>query len=147
MPFSSKGRVKFLYPLRSESPGARASAIIAQLRPDAVRRGLTCTITVEELTSLLVGTPDCYYCGERVVCVAGIDRRNNAEGYTAENVTRCCPPCNRAKGSLLSAGEMLYAMEFRREWLPPGASMWPSELLERREGNTLQWARRRQADQ
>lgn len=30
----------------------------------------------------------------------GIDRRNNAIGYTIENVVPCCPHCNDMKGSL-----------------------------------------------
>lgn len=54
---------------------------------------------------------DCFYCGEKPLQVQygfelngvyvynGIDRIDNDEGYTIENIVACCGDCNRIKTS------------------------------------------------
>ena len=46
--------------------------------------------------ALLISSP-CYYCGELQEHFNGIDRVDNAKGYTTENSVSCCEWCNRMK--------------------------------------------------
>jgi len=44
----------------------------------------------------------CYYCGSSPENITrnGLDRVNNAEGYTLENIVPCCKKCNFAKRTM-----------------------------------------------
>jgi hypothetical protein len=81
--------------------------IYHQYQNGARRRHLEFSLTIDELKVLIAG--NCYYCGAQPsrhyqrgpkshsLLVNGIDRMNNAIGYTTENVVSCCWRCNRAK--------------------------------------------------
>mgnify|MGYP000420341430 CR=1 FL=1 len=67
------------------------------------------SITVDEFTSLVA--KDCHYCGaapsqrsyfgKRIpFLVNGLDRVDNAKGYSSDNVVPCCRFCNTAKSNL-----------------------------------------------
>lgn len=64
-------------------------------RAGAKHRGLVFEITQEEAYQLFKG--DCHYCGTPPDPLSGIDRVNNDEGYTTNNVVSCCGYCNRMK--------------------------------------------------
>ena len=76
----------------------------------ARKRKLPLTLTREQFAALV--QQDCWYCGgkprytwrkkgrEAGPLLNGIDRIDNAEGYTVENSVSCCGPCNRAKHTL-----------------------------------------------
>src|ERR1035437_824954 len=77
----------------------------------AGKRGLTFTLTMEDIEELLV-EKKCFYCEKRgtythdtqdkgVIRSCGIDRVNNTEGYTKINCVPCCKMCNRTKGAML----------------------------------------------
>jgi hypothetical protein len=100
--------------VRSEKglESGRAGLLIAlrDYRRGARRRGLVFDLTEGEFTSLV--TMPCHYCGVapfRVVhspteygrfrC-GGIDRVDNALGYTHGNCVPACTQCNRAKSNL-----------------------------------------------
>jgi len=74
----------------------------------AKQREYEFNLTKEHFKMLV--TSDCYYCGTPPAQVVqsrygrnggvtynGVDRQNNAQGYTADNVVPCCGMCNRAK--------------------------------------------------
>lgn len=68
------------------------------------------TLNQDEFTKII--TSNCFYCGVEPlmkhtfkgcpehVLHNGIDRYDNAKGYTLENSRPCCFECNRAKGTL-----------------------------------------------
>lgn len=70
-------------------------------------------MTVEDFTEK--ATAPCFYCGQKPSQTVlgeskrqyngefihnGIDRKNNALGYTCENTVPCCKNCNRAKDTM-----------------------------------------------
>jgi hypothetical protein len=72
----------------------------------ARKRGNTFTLTQEDVKE--ISKSDCYYCGEKPsmkkttkqgesFVFNGIDRKDNAEGYTRENSLPCCKACNQMK--------------------------------------------------
>ncbi len=65
------------------------------LTDNAQARRLVVEIT-KEYHDTLTAMP-CTYCGASPNPFSGIDRYNNAEGYTESNCVPCCTPCNRAK--------------------------------------------------
>ena len=67
-------------------------------RADAVARGLSWDLTIEDCESLFI--ENCHYCGrspEELVSLMGIDRKDNKRGYHIGNALPCCWLCNRAK--------------------------------------------------
>ncbi len=76
-------------------------------RGGAVRRQLDFSLTFEQFEILVC--QDCSYCGQepslrsqgKVLWICnGIDRVDNAVGYTLDNCVTCCSICNQAKGTL-----------------------------------------------
>ena len=71
---------------------------------DAARRGYAFTLTQKQFD--LISSRPCEYCGdfngegfdERPY--NGIDRRDNAQGYTKANSVSCCSECNYFKGKM-----------------------------------------------
>lgn len=70
----------------------------------ARRRSLEFNLSVSELEILF--TSNCFYCksapkeDNRGLVRNGVDRMDNAEGYTVDNCVACCKVCNRLKGAM-----------------------------------------------
>lgn len=87
---------------------------------EAKRRNLIFDLTEKEFKK--VTSDNCYYCGlppstlhQPIHCNGpythnGLDRINNLEGYTSENIVPCCVECNYAKGKRTEE-EFLYWIE------------------------------------
>lgn len=76
----------------------------------ANRRGLEWAITENELQKLR--EQPCHYCAAPLHETGhGLDRKDNAKGYTAGNVVPCCATCNKVKGPHLTYDEMCVAMD------------------------------------
>ena len=60
----------------------------------AKSRGKSFDITFKQFLTFL--DVPCYYCGGPVSKV-GLDRIDNAIGYTMENIVPCCTACNKMK--------------------------------------------------
>lgn len=89
------------------------NSALSGYRTGAEQRGLAFTLTAAEF-AVLVGR-NCAYCGrvpkntrktlrkngtQNTLPINGIDRVDNALGYTSENCVSCCKICNRAKRDL-----------------------------------------------
>ncbi len=85
------------------------NALLASYKRGAAERGYTFELSIEEFEQLTHG--DCFYCGApplqiirngkcRPYTYNGIDRVDNARGYTTDNVRSCCGQCNTAKNTL-----------------------------------------------
>lgn len=118
-------------------------------RSRAGRAGRRFNLTREEF-NLLVAMP-CHYCEappsnelkraayrDAVFYYQGLDRKDNARGYTRENVVPCCGRCNWLKGPNITYTEMrLLSGELKRMRLPlatllqQGLPEWGRELLAR----------------
>ena len=62
----------------------------------AKKRGLDFALEKGKFNELI--TLPCFYCGHYVAGeINGVDRVNNTQGYTNENVVACCQTCNLAK--------------------------------------------------
>lgn len=95
------------------------TAVILGYKRHARDRGYVWRLTRAEAEGIL-GRP-CFYCGcepqnTKVhkntiapLLYSGIDRVNNANGYTPENVVPCCRICNRAKETLTVAEFVAWA--------------------------------------
>jgi len=97
----------------------------------AKRRGLVFQISDSEFLGLI--KQDCYYCGgqpenkqilyrgpgDEILVYNGLDRIDNAIGYTTSNVVSCCFSCNASKGEK-SVPEFLFwiraVYEHTKEW-------------------------------
>jgi hypothetical protein len=63
------------------------------------------SLSLEEYTNLI--SFPCDYCGGVLPAWGyGLDRKDNALGYTLENSVPCCTRCNTMKGALLTYEEM-----------------------------------------
>lgn len=92
----------------SDYIGAR-NDLICRYRTDAKKRGHDYLLTTNEFISLTKS--NCFYCGNepkqlhrrtrsRVPYLYnGIDRLDNAKGYTLDNCVPCCGICNTAKNN------------------------------------------------
>lgn len=88
--------------------GASFSQLYAIYRQGAQRRALAFELTPEAFMALV--SQPCHYCGiapQQTICAPevseaftynGLDRLDNAQGYTIANCAPCCWACNRAKG-------------------------------------------------
>lgn len=71
------------------------------------RKSLTWGISFEEYV-MIVSSGECHYCGELLPRTgSGLDRKNNALGYTIDNVVPCCFDCNTTKRNFFTYEEML----------------------------------------
>jgi hypothetical protein len=88
---------------------ANLNIILANYIYGAKKRNLCFELTKEEFERLILS--NCYYCGEKpsnkkrsqkkdYFTYSGVDRKNNALGYTFDNCASCCGECNRLKGSM-----------------------------------------------
>jgi len=79
----------------------------AQGRCSASKRGYNWELTMEEYSVLIVDK-SCHYCSSVLPETgAGLDRKDNAIGYTYINCIPCCTDCNGLKGKYLTYDEML----------------------------------------
>ena len=82
-------------------------------------RGIPFTVTKEEFCSWWETTPNkCHYCHVELTLPTSskeagmptsrtIDRMNNKEGYTRDNIVLCCHRCNSFKSFILTEDQML----------------------------------------
>lgn len=83
-------------------------------RGTARRRGWAWELTLPEYCALT--EEPCHYCGGPLPEKGGgLDRADNAEGYTLKNALPCCFLCNRTKGDGLTYAEMKLIMRLRQE--------------------------------
>lgn len=96
---------------RKLEPGrAVRNQILDCYQRDAKKRKLIWRLSGKQFDHLVMGR--CYYCHRLPNTTRkarrhngdftynGIDRLNNARGYTTTNVVTCCPTCNRAKSDM-----------------------------------------------
>lgn len=90
---------------------------------DAFNRNMTFGIPLS-FFSQLVKEP-CTYCGRepykaqsftRNVLVNGLDRLDNSQGYTLENITPCCSACNTLKGTMDSTTFIELCQKIVEHW-------------------------------
>lgn len=89
---------------------AAFNALYARWKHRAKKKGLSFSLTREQLFEL--SKSNCFYCGAAPAQVRsnphgngsfvynGLDRLDNSQGYTPENVVPCCGTCNHAKATL-----------------------------------------------
>jgi hypothetical protein len=65
---------------------------------NAERRGIEFLLVREHFLDLV--TDNCFYCTASPNPLNGIDRVDNSQGYTEDNVVTACRLCNRAKNDL-----------------------------------------------
>lgn len=71
----------------------------------AKRRGLEWTITREDFNRLMLGV--CTYCGDSIAGTgSSLDRVDNTNGYTLDNIVPCCKDCNWARSDRFTYAEM-----------------------------------------
>lgn len=72
-----------------------AQSALKDYKTGAKKRGYTWGLTDDEFLKML--TQPCFYCD--FVPAQGVDRVDNALGYTEENCEPCCTWCNKAKNN------------------------------------------------
>lgn len=89
---------------------AALNALIRTMRASAKKRGHTWNLTKEQVRVLT--KQDCFYCGveprqvrRQAECYGdyiynGLDRVDNNQGYSVENIVPCCGTCNTAKSQM-----------------------------------------------
>lgn len=105
--------------------------VVRAYKRNAELRGYGFNLTREQVREIT--SKDCFYCGKPPKRVGkgakfsrdgdytynGIDRVDNSDGYTLENVVPCCYSCNFRKGGL-SKRDMIKSLEFLGyEIIPP----------------------------
>lgn len=106
------------HPLKLDSYGTACKELYRGYKGGAKKRKYSFELTVEQFKVLTKGT--CHYCGQEPATIRkphprnnrfvykptqltsytynGIDRMNNAVGYTVDNCVTCCSRCNYFKG-------------------------------------------------
>lgn len=86
---------------------AARNSLFCSYRNKARKRGLTFGLSLDQFVAITKS--DCYYCGKPpskqkripgifgAYCYNGVDRKDNACGYTLENSLPCCWECNERK--------------------------------------------------
>lgn len=113
----------------SQDPKTKAATARYQLTPSsrfkgakrrAVSRNKEWTLTFEEYCSFL--DKPCYYCKNQLgtpKCYgAGLDRLDNTQGYSSNNVVPCCKYCNSIRNDFITVEEtkllITTLIEFRK---------------------------------
>lgn len=83
---------------------------------NAKTRGYEWALSLNEWKALALGK-DCHYCGG-ILCETGVglDRKNNAMGYTLDNVVPCCKQCNSIKNECLTYKEAVLVIKILGEF-------------------------------
>lgn len=100
-------------PARTERGESGLNSLIKGYKWHAKNRGHEWELTKRQFKELT--TQDCFYCGKKPENITygslgrrkeygayisnGVDRVDNTQGYTVDNVVACCKTCNRAKGT------------------------------------------------
>lgn len=96
--------MKVYGPIYEAKPERRFSSS----RWQANKRSLEFSISLEEF--ITETAKPCVYCnnllGKKSTYASGLDRKDNAIGYTAGNICSCCWICNSIKGEHLTFDEM-----------------------------------------
>lgn len=96
------------------APGVRGfNQVFGTYKHVAKKRGLEFALSKDEMRQLV--TSNCFYCASPPSRISmahykgtleaskfkynGLDRKDNALGYTLDNVVACCYTCNRAKSN------------------------------------------------
>ena len=66
-----------------------------EYRRNARRDDREYSLTDDEARAIM--SRPCHYCGYKGSPYIGMDRKDNALGYTISNVVACCTTCNTAK--------------------------------------------------
>lgn len=87
-------------------------AIYNRIITDAKIRKIEVELTYEQFIKFITENPNCDYCGASVIRAEhsknhktgikqyrghGLDRKDNALGYSLSNIVTCCPSCNIGK--------------------------------------------------
>lgn len=81
----------------------------------AKQKGVAWELTLEDYR--FINSQICYYCGGALPPKGiGLDRIDNAQGYTMNNVLPCCSICNIIKGDNLSTEEMVLVARTVQEY-------------------------------
>jgi 5-methylcytosine-specific restriction endonuclease McrA len=99
--------------------------LLNSLKYRCKRKRVALTLTYDDIVSL-TATRNCHYCGAAINWVPhhvkhesrpiNLDRKNNADGYTLENVVVCCSRCNKAKNTIFTYEEWLQLGAVIRTW-------------------------------
>jgi hypothetical protein len=97
-------------PMKKEAGIANFNILFSSYKNSAKKRGLEFSLSENEFRDIT--SRDCSYCGRKpeqyfkgnfkngFYFHNGIDRRNNARGYTLENTVSCCKRCNYGKHTM-----------------------------------------------
>lgn len=111
---------------RLPNKGSQITAVLLGYKRHAKDRGYCWELARAEFEALILA--NCHYCKAKPankkttknslepLYYNGIDRRNNLEGYHANNVLTCCAICNRAKGNM--------SYEDFIQWIKAMADQW-----------------------
>lgn len=84
---------------RSEDYRKSAGSVLHDLKRYDRRHGLVCDLTRDVIERLI--SEGCQYCeAERDEIRIGLDRIDNSQGHTKNNVVPCCTRCNLVRGSM-----------------------------------------------
>lgn len=85
----------------------QSNAKYGRLKYTAAQRGLPMTLTQEEYEAMTENA-SCHYCGGPIEETgSGIDRKDNTQGYSTDNVVPSCRWCNVVKNDRYSYDEMV----------------------------------------
>ena len=87
-----------LVPIKMKGDNAIVKKKFIDYRKGAESRGLEFDLRMDDFHTILLR--NCSYCDVKGISKMGVDRVNNNVGYKKSNVTPCCWPCNRMKGSM-----------------------------------------------
>lgn len=82
---------------------------LSRIRNSARKRGIECSLTLEDVKDIL-SKRICFYCGKEPE-ISSFDRKDNSIGYQTGNVALCCLNCNNTKRDLLTKEEAYKAIE------------------------------------
>lgn len=126
-------------PRNGHKPGEAEFKYIFRMYQDNARnRGVSWEVAEDEFRHL--ATQDCHYCGAPpqtavnrsryggVWVYNGLDRVDNARGYTLDNVVPCCKRCNHAKKDMSLDEFMAWIARLTEyHWFHP--EIMPSRLI------------------
>ena len=93
-------------------------------RIHARKRGISWELTIEQVGRLRA-TNACHYCKSSLPrTIAGLDRIDNALGYSVKNCVASCGQCNRERGTLAYDEWLLVLKSRRYRWARAMRDYW-----------------------